>query len=85
MVFVNYLLMPALLTSHPVHVGRHVAGVLLSGPESEIGVLVVTVALVVFGRHRHEEGRRRRSVVLRPPMPKSPLPGGKSPPGENEH
>lgn len=39
-------------TSHPVHVGRHVAGV-LRGPESEIGVLVVTVALVVFGRHRH--------------------------------
>lgn len=40
-------------TSHPVHIGRHVAGV-LCGPESEIGVLVVTVVLVVFGRHRHE-------------------------------
>lgn len=40
-------------TSHPVHVGRHVAGV-LCGPESEISVLVVTVVLVVFGRHRHE-------------------------------
>lgn len=40
-------------TSHPVHVGRHVAGV-LCGPESEISVLVVTVALVVLGRHRHE-------------------------------
>lgn len=46
-------------TSHPVHVGRHVVGV-LRGPDSEIGVLVVTVALVVFGRHRHQD-----SVVLR--------------------
>lgn len=39
-------------TSHPVHVGRHVAGV-LRGREAEIGVLVVSVALVAFGRHRH--------------------------------
>lgn len=46
-------------TSHSVHVGRHVVGV-LRGPESEIGVLVVTVALVVFGRHRHQD-----FVVLR--------------------
>jgi len=46
-------------TSHPVHVGRHVVGV-LRGPESEICVLVVTVALVVFGRHRHQD-----FVVLR--------------------
>lgn len=41
-------------TSHSVHVGRHVAGV-LCGPESEIGVLVVTVDLVVFCRHRHRD------------------------------
>jgi hypothetical protein len=41
-------------TSYSIHVGRHVVGV-LRGPESEIGVLVVTVALVVFGRHRHED------------------------------
>ena len=46
-------------TSHPVHVGRHVVGV-LRGPASEICVLVVTVALVVFGRHRHQD-----FVVLR--------------------
>jgi len=50
-------------TSHPVHVGRHVVGV-LRGPESEIGVLVVTVTLVVFGRHRHQDFVRPPQRVL---------------------
>jgi len=52
-------------TSHPVHVGRHVVGV-LRGPESEIGVLVVTVALVVFGRHRHQDFVVLRNVCYNP-------------------
>lgn len=52
-------------TSHPVHVGRHIAGV-LRGPESEIGVLVVTVALVVFGRHRHQDFVVLRNVCYNP-------------------
>lgn len=52
-------------TSHPVHVGRHVVGV-LRGPESEIGVLVVIVALVVFGRHRHQDFVVLRNVCYNP-------------------
>lgn len=52
-------------TSHRVHVGRHVVGV-LRGAESEIGVLVVAVALVVFGRHRHQDYVVLRNVCYNP-------------------